>query len=279
MQAAQLGLEPTGVLGGAYLVPYKETCTLIIGYRGLIDLARRSGQIESIEAHVVYSNDRFRCHYGLSPVLEHEPAWEGPPGAVKAVYAIAKMKDGGMQLEVMTRAQVDAIKARSKTSGSGPWVTDYDEMARKTVVRRIAKYLPLTTELSDALQIDADNDPSIDAQSVDVSPRGVAGLKKIASQAAPVEEDASIEEPEHNHETGEVTEPAPAEDPFFAESKPSMIQVLEARFAECQVAADLPGIEAACAAALKAGEIGGQEMSALGSIYLSRKKALAAKSA
>ena len=204
MQSAQLGLEPTGVLGGAYLVPYKDQCTLIIGYRGLIDLARRSGQIESIEAHVVHANDRFRCRYGLDPVLEHEPAWEGEPGPLKAVYAVAKLKDGGRQIEVMTRAQVDAIRNRSKSGSSGPWVTDYDEMARKTVVRRIAKYLPLTPELADALQVDQDNDP-ITLDATTVIPKGVAGLKALAAHAR---SDASgAEEPPHDEQTGEIREP------------------------------------------------------------------------
>lgn len=155
MKAAQLGLEP-GVLGGCYLVPFSNKGTMeavfIPGYRGLIDLARRSGQIESIEAHVVFEKDRFLCHYGLDPKLEHEPFWGEEPGGIMAVYAIAKLKDGGKQLEVMTKAQIDRIRARSKSGSSGPWVTDYPEMARKTVVRRLCKYLPLSPELADAME-------------------------------------------------------------------------------------------------------------------------------
>jgi len=155
MQAAQLGLEPGGPLGDAYLVPYKDTCQLIVGYRGLISLARRSGKIESLEAHVVHSKDRFVCRYGLAPVLEHEPDWSENPGPPVAVYAVAKLKDGGTQSEVMTKAQIDAIRSRSRASGEGPWVSDYDEMARKTVVRRLCKYLPLSVEVADALDEDA----------------------------------------------------------------------------------------------------------------------------
>ncbi len=154
MQAAQVGLEPGSALGEAYLVPYKDTCQLIIGYRGLISLARRSGQIVSIEAHVVHEKDQFTCKYGLDSVLVHEPDWSADPGEVVAVYAVAKLKDGGTQLEVMTKAQVDAIRSRSKASGSGPWVSDYPEMARKTVVRRLCKYLPLSIELAEAISID-----------------------------------------------------------------------------------------------------------------------------
>lgn len=169
VQASEVGLEPGGALGHAYLVPYKQTCQLIIGYRGLIDLARRSGQIASIEAHVVHENDKFRCHFGTNPVLEHEPAWKGEPGEIVCVYAIAVLKDGSKQVEVMTRAQVDAIKNRSRASSNGPWVTDYAEMARKTVVRRLCKYLPLSVEMQKALEIDNANDP-IDITPPDAQP-------------------------------------------------------------------------------------------------------------
>jgi hypothetical protein len=87
--------------------------------------------------------------------LEHEPDWSENPGPAVAVYAVAKLKDGGTQSEVMTKAQIDAIRSRSRASGEGPWVSDYDEMARKTVVRRLCKYLPLSVELADALDEDA----------------------------------------------------------------------------------------------------------------------------
>lgn len=154
MQSAQLGLEAGGPLGDAYLVPYGRDCQLIVGYRGLINLARRSGQIASIEAHVVHQQDRFVCRYGLEPVLEHEPHWGEEPGPMVAVYAVAKLKDGGTQAEVMTKAQIEAIRTRSRAQNGGPWTTDYDEMARKTVVRRLCKYLPLSVELATALDLD-----------------------------------------------------------------------------------------------------------------------------
>src|SRR5207302_924318 len=80
------------------------------------------GQIESIEAHVVHENDRFSCHYGLEPKLDHEPCWSGDPGQVKAVYAVAKLKDGGKQIEVMTKTQIDSIMGGSQSKGKwGPW--------------------------------------------------------------------------------------------------------------------------------------------------------------
>lgn len=223
-QAAQLGLEPTGVLGSAYLVPFENRkkniveAQLIVGYRGLIDLARRSGQIESIEARVVHSNDRFKALLGSESKLEHEPAWEGEPGTFKCVYAVAKLKGGQEQIEVMTKAQVDAIRSRSKAAGSGPWVTDYEEMARKTVVRRIAKYLPLTPELADAFALD---DTEIeDTDDTEPKKGGVAGLKDVvraknATVEAQVEEPVE-EGPAHDTETGEMHdaggEPEPGAD-------------------------------------------------------------------
>lgn len=158
ISTSQLGLETNGPLGHAYLVPFKNKgiyeATPIIGYRGLIDLARRSGNVVSIEAHVVHEKDRFRCVFGLETVLEHEPCWDGDPGPMKAVYAVARIKDGGTQLEVMTKDAVDKIRKRSRASSSGPWVTDYEEMARKTVVRRLCKYLPMSVELAEALTLD-----------------------------------------------------------------------------------------------------------------------------
>lgn len=165
-QAAQLGLEPTGTLGSAYLVPYGNACQLIIGYRGLIDLARRSGQIMTIEAHVVRERDRFECTFGLEPKLTHEPHWGEDPGELSFVYAIARLTGGAVQYEVMSRAQVEAIRRGSKAGKSGPWVDHFDEMARKTVVRRLCKYLPLSVELATALE----HENNLDAGAVTFDP-------------------------------------------------------------------------------------------------------------
>lgn len=186
IQASQLGLEAGSPLGEAYLVPYKDQCTLIVGYRGLIALARRSGEIEAIEAHVVHAKDTLKLSYGLDAELVHTPwmptppenldeltdaahaEWErtAHPGPMTAVYAVARLKGGVRQVEVMTRAEVDAIRKRSRASGSGPWVTDYEEMAKKTVVRRLAKYLPMSIEMASALD---DADRRERGEAVDVS--------------------------------------------------------------------------------------------------------------
>ena len=160
--AAELGLEPGGALGHAYLVPFKGQCTLIIGYRGFVDLMRRSGQLSTIRAVVVHEKDEFTIKEGPEQVIEHRPFLTGDPGLLRFVYAVAKLKDGSYQADFMTRAQVDAIKARSRSSSDGPWVTDYEEMAKKTVIRRIAKLLPLSPETRDA--VEKDDEDYIDAE-------------------------------------------------------------------------------------------------------------------
>lgn len=223
MQAAQVGLEPGSALGEAYLVPYKDTCQLIIGYRGLISLARRSGQIVSIEAHVVHERDKFSCRYGLNPTLEHEPDWSADPGDVIAVYAVAKLKDGGTQVEVMTRAQVDAIRARSKASGSGPWVSDYAEMARKTVVRRLCKYLPLSIELAEALAIDdaAEGADVVELPPVEVPAQAARTEGVKAKLAAKLGKPAAEPPPgPAQDQPGDEPEPTPPGDEWGLDDEP-----------------------------------------------------------
>lgn len=153
MQAAQLGLEPDGLLGQAYLIPYGNKVTLIPGYKGLLKLARNSGEISTIQAHAVYANDKFIFHYGLEPKLEHTPTGDDP-GQVMAFYAVARLKDGSTQFEVMWKRQVDEIRKRSRSSDDGPWVTDYAEMGKKTVLRRLCKMLPSSVELQRAVALD-----------------------------------------------------------------------------------------------------------------------------
>lgn len=164
IQCAQLGLEPGGALGHAYLLPFENRkkgtteVQFIIGYRGMIDLARRSGQIVSLEAHAVYEGDAFECKLGLNSDLTHVPDWNNAnrvqDDKLRFVYAVAKLKDGGTQFEVMSRAEVDAIRGRSKAANYGPWQTDYAAMALKTVIRRLFKYLPVSIEIAQAVTLD-----------------------------------------------------------------------------------------------------------------------------
>ena len=153
MQAAQLGLEP-GLIGQCYIIPYGKEATFIVGYKGMIDLARRSGNIESIYAHSVYENDSFDIEYGLEQKLAHKPNFEGDRGKFKGAYMVAKFKDGGYYFEYMPKSDIDKRRARSKASGSGPWVTDYEEMAKKTVIRHAFKYLPISIEVMKSMEQD-----------------------------------------------------------------------------------------------------------------------------
>lgn len=171
MVAAQLGLEIGGPLGHAYLVPFKGEATFILGYKGIIDLARRSGQIKSIVARAVHENDEFDYGYGLEEYLTHKPA-TGERGAAYAYYGIAKFKDGGHQMLVMSKADVDKRKQRSASVKAGfnsPWDTDYDAMACKTVVRAMAPFLPLEAEHFSAIATDGASPRRIDFDLTDLA--------------------------------------------------------------------------------------------------------------
>lgn len=154
MQAAQLGLEP-GLLGQCYLLPFKNRnkgiteVTFIIGYKGMIDLARRSGHIQSIYAHAVYEDDDFEFELGLNPKLKHTPSMEVNKGEYIGSYAVAHFKDGGYQMDFMPKAEID--KRRNASPGGkskySPWNNYYEEMANKTVIRHMWKYLPISVEI------------------------------------------------------------------------------------------------------------------------------------
>ena len=157
LEASSLGLLPDGVLGHGYILPYGKSAKFIPGFRGLMDMARRSGAITRIDARVVYENDEFEFEYGLEPKLRHVPAQMLglEPGKFVAVYAVAKFAETGETVfEVMYKDDVEAIRRRSPASGSGPWVTDYIEMARKTIIRRLMKYLPLSPDQQAAVAAD-----------------------------------------------------------------------------------------------------------------------------
>lgn len=160
IQASQLGLRP-GLMGECYLIPYKDQCTLQLGYQGLLDLVRRSGLVQSISAHLVHERDEFDVAWGTQPGIVHKPYLDGDAGAVRLVYAVAQLKGGGVHAELMTLHDIERIKNRSQNvinaaryGKQTPWDTDWGEMARKTVLRRICKYLPKSTDLATALAID-----------------------------------------------------------------------------------------------------------------------------
>lgn len=224
IQASQLGLE-VGVLGQAYLVPYRNNkkntmeCQLIPGYKGLIALARRSGEVTSIETNIVYENDTFDLTLGIDSSLKHKPYLDGDRGRPRLVYGVAKFRDGGHHLEWMTISDVDKIRARSKASQSGPWVTDYDQMVRKTLIRRMSNYLPMSIELNNALQIDDAADQgkqaTIDGDFVVISDRDDEPAtqqqnEQVDQQTGEISDqrqqqrEASIESPEYDKLLGQI---------------------------------------------------------------------------
>jgi len=154
MQAAQLGLEPNTPLGQAYLIPYKNNkkgiieCQFQIGYKGLIDLAYRSGEMSSIYAHTVHENDTFEYEYGLEQKMVHKPSTSDRGNAI-AYYAVWRLKNGGYGFGVMSVE--DIIKhaqqySQAYKSSYSPWKSSFDEMAKKTVLKAVLKYAPIKTE-------------------------------------------------------------------------------------------------------------------------------------
>ena len=207
-QCAQMGLEPNTVLGHAYLVPFNtkrkdaggnerwvNSVQVIIGYKGLIDLARRSGQIVSIAAHEVCMADHFDMVYGLDEKLEHKPAL-GERGDIIGFYAVAKLKDGGHCFEFMSLHQVREIMAATQSKGKyGPWKDHFTEMGRKTVIRRLAKYLPLSIEFQTAAALDGMAEGGKDQH-----------LDTLDGDFAIVPDDAPYAAGTVDQETGEITD-------------------------------------------------------------------------
>ena len=217
MKCAALGMEPSAVdgLGRAYILPFSNgkthrmEATFILGYKGIIDLARRSGQLVSIHAQAVYQGDDFDYwededgqHFKFRPDRNAEHA----PDKLTDVYVTAKLVGGGKVFEHMTKAEVEAIRRRSKASNNGPWVTDYEAMALKTVIRRSARYLPMSTETQEAV--------AADEQTPDYS--------SVLSPVVPTVEQEPADEPVDvpegiDPETGEIMAEIVSDEPELAD--------------------------------------------------------------
>ena len=152
LSLSQLGLEPDG--RRAHLIPYGDQVQLIIDYKGLVELAMRSGQVSNIHADVVCENDVFE--YDMGDIKVHKIDFKKERGEMYAAYSICTFKDGTRKCEVMSKSEIDKIRARSRAGKAGPWVTDFNEMAKKTAFRRLSKWLPLSPELRDAFERDDD---------------------------------------------------------------------------------------------------------------------------
>lgn len=251
-QCAQMGLEPNTVLGHAYLVPFNtkrkdgngnerwvNSVQVIIGYKGLIDLARRSGQIVSIAAHEVCENDKFELVYGLDEKLIHTPSL-GERGPIIGFYAVAKLRDGGHCFEFMSIRQINEIRDASqgyqqavkyKKQDSHPWGAHFTEMGRKTVIRRLAKYLPLSIEFQTAAALDGMAEGGKDQH-----------LDTLDGDFAIVPDDAPYAAGQVDEETGEIhgqlTEQAPVTVPETASGfQPTAEEIAEIQAREMAEAA------------------------------------------
>lgn len=165
--AAQLGLEIGGPMGQAYLLPFGKKLAgvteaqLVIGYKGFVALAYRSPQIKSFSCRMVREGDTFDIAYGTSPIITHKPAL-AMTGEPVGYYAVVELAQGGHDFEYMTKAQCEQHRDRyALMKNGGPWSTNFDEMALKTTIRRLAKRLPLSAELSNAAGYDEQADAGI----------------------------------------------------------------------------------------------------------------------
>lgn len=234
---SQLGLEPNTPQGHIYLIPFKNTkkqtteVQIVIGYKGLIDLARRSGQIESLSARVVRKNDLFKVSYGTDDRIIHEPRIDGDRGPITGFYAVAKLKGGGTQFEFMSAHEVNAVRdasqgfqtAKRYGNTNTPWHTHYEEMGRKTLIRRLAKYLPMSIEMATAASLD-ERAAFGETQGLDSV---LDGDFTVVADDTPMDGDDETGDGQQDHrgtphdpETGEVIEHKP-ETPAPSAAKPA----------------------------------------------------------
>jgi len=234
MEALKLGLTLGGPMQEAWLIPFKDNkaggilkATFIVGYQGYRNIIDRAKSTVDLHPRAVYDHDEFDFAFGTRPFITHVPAWRRgeTSGALIAVYAVAHLRGGGLQMEVMPRSEVDAHRARSRAKDSGPWVTDYDAMALKTVLRKIAKYLPKSSDiLARALDLDDKADRGEDqdfelppnAQVTDGSIEQPAGGNKLEALKRTLQEK---EPAPPQPTTGPPTPPLTAAD-IFGEGTP-----------------------------------------------------------
>lgn len=164
MEAVKLGITLGGPMQEGWLLPFRNSrentldATLIVGYQGYRNIIDRGKSVVDLHPRAVYANDEFEFEFGVHPRIRHRPYWmagAAEPGPLKCVYAVARLARGGVQVEVMPVKEVEAHRQRSRQKDSGPWKNDYDAMALKTVIRKISKYLPKSSEiLARALDLD-----------------------------------------------------------------------------------------------------------------------------
>lgn len=198
MNAAQLGLEPNTPLGQAYLIPYGNQCQFQIGYKGLIDLAHRSGEFKQIYAEAVYENDDFDYELGLEPQIKHKPAIRDRGDAI-FYYAVYRLKNDGYGFKVMSKEDIENHRKQYSKAKNSPWNTNFDEMAKKTVLKQVLKYAPIKVDFvrqineDETIKSKIEDDMSlVENEIIDITP---------SAEEQEAEEVATYEV---NSETGEV---------------------------------------------------------------------------
>jgi recombination protein RecT len=189
MTAAQLGLEPNTPLGHCYLIPRKRQgvweVQFQLGYKGLIDLAYRSGEVTIIQAHCVYANDTFEYELGLDPKLRHVPA-SGNRGEMTHAYAVFKTKGGATGFACMTKEDLDQHRDKysdAAKKGFSPWASQYEEMCKKTVLKAALKYAPLKSDFVRAVFNDETVKAEVNADMSEVAPIIDAEFTETAQEA------------------------------------------------------------------------------------------------
>lgn len=211
MDAASMGIAPGGTMGRGYLVPRKNKKTGELeacfdpGWRGLSDIAKRSGLVKRIDAKVVYETDIFEYEEGTEQRLRHVPnldlvsAEDDGRGRIIAAYAIATFEGGDRQIEVLTKSDIERIKAVSMAQ-NGPWSSWYDEMARKSAVRRLCKYLPYDPILEKALEHATDAETGmrtvLDTTAIEATPRAKSLAASIRTKVQDDEDPAADPQPD-----------------------------------------------------------------------------------
>jgi recombination protein RecT len=203
-KAAQMGLLPDGREGA--IVTFKDQAQWMPMVAGIMKLVRNSGEISTWSVQAVYENDNFDFCLGDEEHITHKPSLSNR-GKLIAVYSIVSMKDGEKSREVMSVEDVNAIRARSRSGNSGPWQTDFAEMAKKTVVRRHSKRLPLSTDIDGVIKEDdelfmPEPAPQEAAQAAEApaAPKRASRLQKVAEQAPASDDDGVIDMPTNDHQ-------------------------------------------------------------------------------
>lgn len=197
VRLAQDGLLPDGREAAIVMFDNKAQAMPMIA--GILKKIRQSGEVAKVSAQVVYANDKFIVKYGFDEDVEHiPPALNEPRGEPIGAYATAVLKDGSQLLEVMSLEQINDVRKVSRASGNGPWVTWFGEMARKTVMRRLSKRLPMSTDLEDEIfsrdETMRGNLHAIDVEAEPPKSAPVSRLDAIEHQIEPPAESPEIEE-------------------------------------------------------------------------------------